>query len=87
MSTPNMSTTYPVALAESSTSFRASSSLHVAANPSPTASKWARGYRDLRIPRVRLVDCRILARIISQDQLDRLYNICGAQVLEEDLPG
>jgi hypothetical protein len=87
MSTPNMSTTCPATLAESSTSFRASSSLQVAANPSPAMSKSAQGYRDFRIPRVRLTDCYIIARIISRDWLGRLSNICGVRALEEDSPG
>jgi hypothetical protein len=50
-------------------------------------SKLARGYRDFRMPRVRLAEYRILARIISQDWLDKLSNICGAWVLEEDSRG
>jgi hypothetical protein len=43
MSTPNMSTTWSAVLVESSTSFNASSLLQVAAKPSPTMSKSARG--------------------------------------------
>jgi hypothetical protein len=35
----------------------------------------ARGYRDFRIPRVRLADCFMLTRIISQDLVGRLSNI------------
>jgi hypothetical protein len=62
MSTPSISTTCP---AESSTSFKASSSLQVTAKPSPAMSKSARGYKDFKIPRIRLTDCLILARIIS----------------------
>jgi hypothetical protein len=39
--------------------------LQVVMKPLPTASKSAQGYKDIKIPRVRLTDCRILARIIS----------------------
>jgi hypothetical protein len=75
MSTPNISTTCHAVIAESSTSFKASSSLHVTMKPSPTASKSGQGYRDFRILRVRLTDCLILARIISRDLDGRLSNI------------
>jgi hypothetical protein len=65
MSTPNISTTYLAITAKSSTSFKASLSLQVAAKPSPAASKSAWGYRDFWILRARLTDYLILARIIS----------------------
>jgi hypothetical protein len=65
MSTPNISTTYPTIIAESSMSLMASSLLQVTVKPSPAASKSARGYRVFKIPRVRLADCLILVRIIS----------------------
>jgi hypothetical protein len=39
MSTPNISTTCPTITAESSTGFKASSSLQVTVKPSPAASK------------------------------------------------
>jgi hypothetical protein len=61
MSTPNISMTYPTIIAQTSTSFKASSSLQVTVKPSPAASKLAQGYRDFKIPRVRLADCLILA--------------------------
>jgi hypothetical protein len=87
MSTPNTSTTCPATTVESSTSFKASSSLQVTTKLSPAVSKLAQGYRDYRIPRVRLTDCRMLARIISQDLFGRLSNIWGARASEEDSPG
>jgi hypothetical protein len=87
ISTPNMSTTWSAVFAESSTSFNASSSLQVATKPSTTASKSAWGYRDYRMPKVRLAGCRMLTRMISRDQLDGLCNICGVRALGEDSPG
>jgi hypothetical protein len=69
MSTPNISITCPPATVESSMSFKASSSLQV------TASKSARGYRDFKIPRVRLIDCLILVTIIFWDLVGRLSSI------------
>jgi hypothetical protein len=39
------------------------------------------------MPRVRLVDCHMLARMISRDQLSRLSIIYGVRALEEDSPG
>jgi hypothetical protein len=65
MSTPNISTTYPAITIECSTSFKAPSSLQATAKPSPAASKFARGYKDFKIPRVRLTDYFMLARMIS----------------------
>jgi hypothetical protein len=56
---------YSVVTIESSTSFKASLSLQVAAKHSPTVSKSPQGYRDFRILRVKLADCFMLARIIS----------------------
>jgi hypothetical protein len=87
MSTPNISTTCPVVTAESSMSFKASLSLQVTVKPSPAVSKLAWGYRDLKIPRVRLVDYLILVRIISQDLVSRLSSIWGVCASKEDLPG
>jgi hypothetical protein len=66
VSTPSISTTYPSITEESSTCFKASSSLQVIVKPSPTASKLGRGYQDFKIPRVRLADYLILARMISR---------------------
>jgi hypothetical protein len=77
MSTPNISMTCPVVIAESSMSMKASSSLQVTAKPSTIVSKSARGYRDFKILRVRLTDCLILARIISWDLIGRLSSIWG----------
>jgi hypothetical protein len=64
MSTKSISTMCPTIIAESSMSFKTSSSLHVAVKPSLAAAKSARGYRDLEILRVRLADYFILARMI-----------------------
>jgi hypothetical protein len=75
MSTPNISMTCPTIIAESSMSFKASSSLQVIVKPSPVASNSAQGYRDFKILRVRLADCLILARIISRDLVGRLSSI------------
>jgi hypothetical protein len=75
MSTPSTSTTCPAVIAKSSTSFKASSSLQVTVKPSPVASKSAQGYKDIKIPRVRLADCLILARIISRDLVGKLSSI------------
>jgi hypothetical protein len=61
--------------------------MQVTVMPSPTSSKSARGYRDFKILRVRLTDCLILVRIISQDLIGRLSNIWGVRTLEEDSPG
>jgi hypothetical protein len=66
---------YPAVIAESSTSFKASLSLQVAAKPSPATSKSAQGYKDFKMPRVRLADCYILARIISWDLVGKLSSI------------
>jgi hypothetical protein len=87
MSTPNISTTYLVVTAKSSTSFKDSSLLQVTVKPSPAASKSARGYRNFSILTVRLADYLILARIISRDLIGRLCNIWGGRALEEDSPG
>jgi hypothetical protein len=62
---PNMSTIRLVIMVESLTSFNASSSLQVVAKPSPAASKLAQGYRDFRMPRVRLADSYMFTRMIS----------------------
>jgi hypothetical protein len=62
-------------IAESSITFNVSSSLQVAANNLPATYKSARGYRDLKILRVRLTDCFMLAKMISWDQVNRLFNI------------
>jgi hypothetical protein len=43
--------------------------------PSPTASKSARGYKDFKIQRVRLIDCFMLVRINSQDLVGKLSSI------------
>jgi hypothetical protein len=75
MSTPSISMTSQAATVESSTSFKASSLVQVVVKPSPAASKSARGYRDFRMPRVRLVNYRMFVRMISQDRLSRLANI------------
>jgi hypothetical protein len=75
MATPNISTTCPIVTAKSSTSIKASSSLHVVMKPSPAASKSDQGYKDFKILRVRLADCLILARIITQDLVGRLSSI------------
>jgi hypothetical protein len=83
----DMSTTIcPAAMAESSTSFWASSSLQVSTKPSPAVSKSARGYRDFKIPKVRLADYRMLARMISRDLFGKLSNICAARASKEDSP-
>jgi hypothetical protein len=76
MSTPSISMMCPTITAESSTSFKASSSLYVAAKPSPTASKSAQGYKDFRMLRVKPVDCLILARIISRVPVKHLRSSC-----------
>jgi hypothetical protein len=47
----------PAVTTESSMSFKDFSSLQVDAKPSPAASKSARGYKDLTMPRVRLTNC------------------------------
>jgi hypothetical protein len=75
ISTRSISTICSAVTAESSTNFNASSSLQVATKPSPTASRSAQGYRDFKIPRVKLADCFMLARIISRDLVGRLSNI------------
>jgi hypothetical protein len=75
MSTGSISMMCPAIIAESSMSFKASSSLQVAAKPSPTASRLAQEYRDFKTPRVRLTDCLMLVRIISQDLVGRLSSI------------
>jgi hypothetical protein len=75
MSNPSMSTTCPIITAESSTIFKASSSLQVSVKPSLAPSKSAQGYKDMKIPRVRLADYLILARIISRDLIGRLSSI------------
>jgi hypothetical protein len=77
MSTPNISTSCPAVTAESSMSFKDSSSLQVTVKPSLAMSKFAWGYREFKILRVRLTDCLILARIISRDLFDRLSGIWG----------
>jgi hypothetical protein len=56
-------------------SFKASSLLQVTAKPSHATSKLARGYKDFKMPRVRIVDCLILARIISQNLVGKLSSI------------
>jgi hypothetical protein len=63
MLTPNKSTTWPAVLAESSTSFNASSSLQVTAKPSSTVSKLARGYRDFKMPELDLPTADDLSRL------------------------
>jgi hypothetical protein len=78
ISTPSISTIYPTVTAESSMSFKASSSLQVTAKPSPVTSKSAQGYRDIKILRLRLTNCLILVRFISQDLVSRLSSIWGA---------
>jgi hypothetical protein len=75
MSIPSISTTSPAITVESSTIFKASSLLQVIAKPSPAMSKLARGYKDFKIPRVRLADYLILVRIIPRDLIGRLSNI------------
>jgi hypothetical protein len=87
MSTGSISTMCPAITAKSLISFKASSSLQVAAKPSPTASRLARGYRDFKISRARLVDCFMLARIISWDLVSILSSIRGAREPVEDSPG
>jgi hypothetical protein len=72
MSTPSISTMCPTMIVESSMSFKASSSLQVAAKPSPVVSKLAQGYKDFKMSRIKLVDCFMLARIISQDLVGKL---------------
>jgi hypothetical protein len=54
MSTESISMICLTVTAESSISFRASSPLQVTTKPSLTTSKSAQGYRDFKIPRVRL---------------------------------
>jgi hypothetical protein len=49
MSTGSISLMCPAITLESSMSFKASSLLHVAVNPSPIVSKLAWGYRDFKI--------------------------------------
>jgi hypothetical protein len=75
MSTPSISTMCHVVTAESLMSFKASSLLQVTAKPSHATSKLARGYKDFKMPRVRIVDCLILARIISQNLVGKLSSI------------
>jgi hypothetical protein len=75
MSTPSIAMMCRTITAESSTSFKASSSLQVAAKPSLAASKSARGYKDFKMPRVRLADYLMLVRIISQDLVGKLSSI------------
>jgi hypothetical protein len=87
MSIPNISMICPAVTAESSTSFKASSSLQVTVKPSPTVSKSARGYRDFKILRVRLADYLMFVRIISRDLISRLSSILGGGASEEDSPG
>jgi hypothetical protein len=48
MSAPSISMMCPAIKVESSTSFKASSLLQVAAKPSTTTSKLAQGYKDLK---------------------------------------
>jgi hypothetical protein len=43
--------------------------------PSPAASKLAQGYKDFKMPRVRLADYLMLARIISRDLVGKLSSI------------
>jgi hypothetical protein len=74
-SIPSISTTCSTITTQSSTSFKASSSLQVIAKPSPGMSKLARRYKDFKIPSVRLAACLILARIISRDLISRLSSI------------
>jgi hypothetical protein len=45
------------------------------------------GYRDFKIPRVRLADCFIVVRMISRDLVGKMSSIYGACVLVEDSPG
>jgi hypothetical protein len=61
----DISTGISADIAESSISFKVSSSLQITAKPSPAVSRSAREYRDFKIPRVRLTYCFMLARIIS----------------------
>jgi hypothetical protein len=75
MSTHSISMICPAIIAESSMIFKASSSLQVAVKPSHGVSKLARGYRDLKILTVRLVDCLMLAINISRDLVGRLSHI------------
>jgi hypothetical protein len=75
MSTPNISMTCPTVTAESTVSFKASSSLQVTTKLSPATSKSARGYRDFKILRVRITEYLILARIISYDLVGILSSI------------
>jgi hypothetical protein len=58
-------------IAESSIIFEASSSVQLAAKPSPAASKSTQEYRDIKILRVRLTDYFMLARIISQGRIGK----------------
>jgi hypothetical protein len=44
----------------------------------------ARGYKDIRIPRVRLTDCLTFVRIVTRDLVGRLSSIWGARTSEED---
>jgi hypothetical protein len=71
-STANISTTFSAITTESSTSFKASSSVQVILKPLPTASKSAWGYRDFKIPRVRFADGCMFARMISQERFGEL---------------
>jgi hypothetical protein len=87
MSTPNISMTCLAITVGSSTSFRPSSLLHVATKPSPAASKLTQGYWDFRIPRVRLPDCLILARMISRHLVGRLSSIWGCVLWKRTRPG
>jgi hypothetical protein len=72
MSTRSISTMCSAITTESSTSFEASSSVQVAAEPSPAASRLGRGYRDFKFSRVRLTDCFMLVRTTSRDRVGRL---------------
>jgi hypothetical protein len=84
MSTPNISMICPTVIAESSMSFKAYSSLQVDVKPLPHMSKSAQSYRDFKIPRVTLIDCLILVRIMSRDLVGRLSSIWGVRASEED---
>jgi hypothetical protein len=75
MSNPSISTMCPAVTAESSMSFKASSSLQVATKPSPAASKLARGYKDFKMLRVRLADYLMLARIISKPSQQAIQHL------------
>jgi hypothetical protein len=56
----------------------ASSSIHVTVNPSPAAPKSVLGYKDFRIPRVRLDAFLMLERMISRDQVGSMSSNLGA---------